>query len=90
MVKILNERGYSFTTDSDWDLIQELIQNLAHASFDYRQEMEQAALVSKKKFYQLPDGQMISVGNERFQRLCFTLRYPGLNPLSSTRLYGIR
>merc|ERR1712039_207588 len=49
MVKILTERGYSFTTTAD-------------------KEMEDAdSNSSLEKNYELPDGQVITVGNERFR-----------------------
>merc|ERR1719334_1428269 len=46
LMKILTERGYSFTTTAEREIVRD---------------------IKEKKSYELPDGQVITIGNERFR-----------------------
>ncbi|CAF1206100.1 unnamed protein product [Didymodactylos carnosus] len=67
LMKILNERGYAFTTTAEQRVFSPL-SKLCYVALDFDEETATAAASSTlEKHYQLPDGQVISIGNERFR-----------------------
>ncbi|CAF1467846.1 unnamed protein product [Rotaria sordida] len=68
MVRLLAERGYAFTTTAEREIVRDMKEKLGYVALDFEQELittKHSNIIEKN--YELPDGQRITIGNERFR-----------------------
>jgi actin len=59
--KLLNERGHTFRTSAEYEIVRDIKEKLAYVTLDF-----EAQLTDLNAYYILPDGNEIGIGNERF------------------------
>ena len=89
LTTLLTERGYSFTTTAEHEIVRDVKEKLCYVAFDFEEEMRKSATDSSlEKCYELPDGEVITIGNERF-RCPETLFQPSFVGVESPGIHEI-
>ena len=83
--KLLNERGCSLTSSSEMKIVRDIKEKLCYCAFDFEEEMKAA---QKEENYKLPDGQVVTIGNERF-RCVESLFQPSLIGMESVGIHEL-
>jgi actin-related protein len=66
MARILTERGYSFTTTKERDILRDMKEKLTYVALDLDEEMKKEASELERD-YELPEGPVFTLGHERFR-----------------------
>jgi len=68
LMTILSEQGLSMTTSAEREITRDIKEKLAYVALDYDAEYNSSGENAElEKQYELPDGQVITVGAERFR-----------------------
>ena len=66
LINLLTERGHYFNTDSEFEMVKSFKEKYCHVALDY-EEAFNVPIQSLEKTFELPDGQIITLGDERFR-----------------------
>lgn len=66
LMELLSERGHHFGSPKEIDVLNYVKEQFAFIAIDYEQEMR-TNRYNLDKDYQLPDGRVVTIGNERFR-----------------------
>ncbi|CAF0836767.1 unnamed protein product [Adineta ricciae] len=61
MMQLFTQRNYSFSTTSEREIVRDIKEKHSYVALDFENEL------ASEKNYELPDGQVITIGSERFR-----------------------
>jgi actin-related protein len=68
LLKILGERGLHLTSSAEREIVKDIKEKLCYVSLDYEGELKESSKsASIEAQYEMPDGEVITIGNERFR-----------------------
>lgn len=67
LMKLLMETGNSFTTSAEKEIVRSIKEQLCYVALDFEDEMASSSKNCAEEPFELPDGAMINVGNQRFR-----------------------
>lgn len=68
LTKILTEEGYVFTTSTDREIVKDIKEQTTYVAMDFEKELATSReSLELDKQYELPDGQVITIGTGRFK-----------------------
>jgi len=68
MTRLLTERGYSFVTSAEREIVRDIKEKLGFVAENYDEALAAAEQSSEiEQNYELPDGQIVTIGAERFR-----------------------
>ena len=68
LLKILSERGHHLTTSAEQEIVKDVKEKLTYVALDFEAELKEASKSSSKDAqYEMPDGNLITIGSERFR-----------------------
>jgi actin-related protein len=68
MMKLLTERGLQFSTTAEKEIVRDVKEKLCYVALDFDSEIDVSrSSTDKERTYELPDGNVILVGSERFR-----------------------
>jgi len=67
-MRILKDRGHSFTSSAEKEIVKDVKEKLTYVAEDYDAELKAAEESSEiEQTYELPDGSVLTIGAERFK-----------------------
>jgi len=89
LMEMLTKRGYSFTTLAEREIAKDIKEKLCYVVEDYDAEMDKSdTSPDLEKAYELPDGQVITIGKELF-RCPHAYFNPALLGMASEGIYKL-
>nr|pir actin 1 - Trypanosoma brucei [Trypanosoma brucei] len=67
LMKILMETGMTFTTSAEKEIVRNIKEQLCYVALDFDEEMTNSAKSVSEEPFELPDGNVMQVGNQRFR-----------------------
>ena len=68
MARLLTGRGYSFTTSAELEIACDIKEKMCYVALDFKEELGTASKRDGfEKSYTLPDGQVVTIGDEQFR-----------------------
>ncbi|KAG5511725.1 hypothetical protein JKF63_07323 [Porcisia hertigi] len=67
LMKIMMESGMTFTTTAEKEIVRNVKEQLCYVALDFEEEMTSSAKSANEEPFELPDGNVMTVGNQRFR-----------------------